>query len=312
MEQDLPDGFHSEFVDVAGLRLHVVHNAKSGVGGFASDPRYPILMLHGFPEFWIAWEAVLPSLADDYLLIVPDQRGYNLSDAPEGVENYRVSLLVQDMLGLVGETIRDRPLAVAGHDWGASVAYAMAIHRPEQISHLIIANGVHPASFQQALIDDPAQAAASGYFHILRRDDAGPMMAADDFKRTFGMFERFSLTPWLTEELRKRYRKAWSDSKRLSAMLNWYNSSPIVVPLEGKHEEDVPLYNVAPDKLRISMPHLLFWGMGDTALLPICHQRLAEFCDQLETVEVNDADHWILHTHGKLVADGIRKFVGER
>ncbi|MEM7215207.1 MAG: alpha/beta fold hydrolase [Pseudomonadota bacterium] len=266
-------------------------------------------MLHGFPEFWIAWETVMRDLGDEFLILVPDQRGYNKSDAPSGVENYRAKLLVGDIMLLTGAMLGQKNFSLAGHDWGASIAYALAINFPEKIDNLIIANGVHPACFQQALIDYPAQAASSSYFHVLRSEAAGNIMAEDNFRRTFSMFEKFSLTPWLTEEMKRRYRTAWQDQTRIQAMLHWYNSSPILVPKEGEVISEAPLYNVPTDTFRIAMPHLLIWGNGDQALLPACHENLEDYCDDLKRVEVEDADHWILHTHGSLVANEIRNLL---
>jgi len=309
MEQILPPGFRSDFVNTNGVKLHVVHNGEVFNGKPLNDGRLAIMMLHGFPEFWIAWENVMRELGDDYLIIAPDQRGYNLSDAPAGVENYRAKLLVQDMVGLSSALLGEKHFALAGHDWGASIAYALAINFPEQINHLFIANGVHPACFQQAIIDYPAQAKASAYFHILRREDASRFMVENDFKRTFSMFEGFSKTPWLTEEIKDRYRVAWADKARLQAMLHWYNSSPIEIPKEGETLTDTPLYNVGYDKFRVTMPHTLIWGAGDQALLPVCHEKLEHFCDSLQKISIPEGDHWLLHTHAEEIAAVIKKAI---
>ncbi|MEM9279057.1 MAG: alpha/beta hydrolase [Pseudomonadota bacterium] len=291
------------------MRLHVVHNGPAFEGSPLEDGRHPILMLHGFPEFWIAWENVMKELRDEYFIIVPDQRGYNKSDAPQGVENYKAKLLVGDMIALTSSLLGERSFSLAGHDWGASIAYALAINFPEKVDHLIIANGVHPACFQQALIDHPEQAKASAYFHILRSENAGKIMAEDGFRRTFSMFEKFSVTPWLTENMKERYRIAWNDEQRLQAMLHWYNSSPIVVPKEGENISQAALYNVPTNTFRISMPHTLIWGKGDQALLPECHHKLSSYCDNLEKIEVEETDHWILHTHGKKIARHIHQTI---
>jgi len=309
MTQALPSGFRSDFITVNEVKLHVLHNGQAYAGAPFDDDRPAILMLHGFPEFWIAWESVMQKLGDEYLIIVPDQRGYNLSDAPVGVENYQARFLVQDMIALSMAMLGEKHFALAGHDWGASIAYALAMRFPERINHLFIANGVHPACFQQAIIDDSEQAKASAYFHILRREDASRIMAADDFKRTFNMFESFSKTPWLTEEMKERYRSAWADEARLQAMLHWYNSSPIEIPKEDETPTDAPLYNVGYDKFRVTMPHTLIWGTGDQALLPVCHELLEHFCDDFTRIDIPESDHWLLHSHAKKIAEVIRSRV---
>lgn len=310
MNEQLPPGFRSDFVTCDGITLHLVHNGAAFDGKPLDDPRKPILMLHGFPEFWIAWVSVMQQLGDEYLILVPDQRGYNKSDAPQSAEHYKARLLVGDMVTLTRKVLGERPFSLCGHDWGASIAYALAINFPDRVETLLIANGVHPVCFQRAMIDDPAQARASAYFHILRSAGAGVHMAADDFAKTFSMFEKFSVTPWLDDAMKERYRAAWDGEVRLGAMLHWYNSSPIVVPVEGETVPEAPLYHVGPDQFRISMPHVLVWGTGDQALLPAAHAGLEDFCDDLTRVEIEAADHWVLHTHGRQVADTIRTLVG--
>ncbi len=299
----LPDGFHSRRVEGSGVQLHVVTNAVDG------DRRQPFVFLHGFPEFWIAWEKVFTALADDFLVIAPDQRGFNLSDAPQDVDAYATRNLVADLFAIVDAIAGIRPVLLAGHDWGASVAYAAAIALPARVSKLVIANGVHPVCFQKALIEDPKQAAASQYMHLLRASGSAAKMSADGFRRTLSMFEKFSATPWLSEEIRERYREAWGQPRRLNAMLNWYRATPLVIPRPGEATPDAPLARGTPERFGISMPHLLIWGGADQALQPVCHAGLEQFAPLLESMEIAEADHWLLHVHHERIATAIRKFV---
>src|SRR5690606_6379840 len=116
-----------------------------------------ILMLHGFPEYRAAWEKVMRRLADSFHVVAPDLRGYGLSSKPEGVETYRARHLVADVSALAEALSPGRPFVLAGHDWGASVAYAYAFAHPDRLSRLVIANGVHPACFQRAIFQDGEQ-----------------------------------------------------------------------------------------------------------------------------------------------------------
>ncbi len=308
--QNLPQGFHSTFSDCGEVRLHVVHNARATrPDGMLDDSRTPIIFLHGFPEYWAGWKPVMRELARDYLLIAPDQRGYNLSDAPQRISDYAAKKLVSDLLALSSNLIGNRRFVLAGHDWGASVAYAAAIAVPERLKALVIVNGVHPVLFQKALVEDSDQMAASQYFHYLRANEATEKMAQDDFRRTFGMLERFSSVNWLDEDERRGYRRAWAQPGRLNAMLNWYRASPIVVPVEGQPVPPTPLKDGGPDRFGISAPHLVVWGMQDSALLPVCRKGLPRFAPRLSVVEIPDAGHWIIHTHGQKVAAEIRAFV---
>ena len=201
----------------------------------AGTPGRPLLLfLHGFPEYSGAWEEVLPLLADRWYCVAPDQRGYGRSWRPEGIENYRVSALVADAAAMIARFAPEgRAAAVIGHDWGASVAYALAIRLPELIDRLVILNGVHPAVFQQVLAEGGAQTAASQYITWLRAERSEEVLAADGYARLLSLFGGDMDLGWLTPKRRADYEKAWGGAAGLRAMIDWYRASRIVVPEPG-------------------------------------------------------------------------------
>src|SRR5512138_809597 len=138
-----------------GIQLHVVQaGPKNGI---------PVLLLHGFPEFWYGWRKQIPALAEaGCRVIVPDQRGYNLSDRPKGIRAYRVDELVADVVGLIDALEYER-VNVVGHDWGALVAWMLAIRHPERLHRLGIVNVPHPAVIRHFLRRDPEQMMRSWY-----------------------------------------------------------------------------------------------------------------------------------------------------
>ena len=97
---------------------------------------------------------------------------------------------------------------MVGHDWGGSVAYAMAIAAPRRVAKLAVINGVHPGPFQRALIEDPAQQPASSYMHELRAGDAEGMLSADGFAGLLAKMARFGDMAWLTPVKRAAYLEA--------------------------------------------------------------------------------------------------------
>ncbi|MGE5270961.1 MAG: alpha/beta fold hydrolase [Thiohalocapsa sp.] len=138
---DLPDNFESLRLPAAGIQLHAV------VGGPADGS--PVILLHGFPEFWYGWRRQLQPLADAGLRVVaPDQRGYNLSDKPAGVAVYRLDALADDVLALA-DALGHRRFAVVGHDWGGVVAWHLAARNPERVSRAAILNAPHPATLRR-------------------------------------------------------------------------------------------------------------------------------------------------------------------
>ena len=141
------------FVELNGNSFHYLEWGKADA---------PVLLfLHGFPEYSAAWTEVAAKLADSCRCIAPDQRGFGQSWAPAAVDAYRLQDLVGDMAALIG-SLGSR-VTVIGHDWGAAVAYGLAMFRPELVSGLIIINGVHPVPFQRELAAGGAQTEASQY-----------------------------------------------------------------------------------------------------------------------------------------------------
>ena len=277
------------------------------VGGPIDAP--VIVMLHGFPEYWAAWAQVAEHFIDTHRVVLPDQRGFNLSFKPPRVEDYDTKHIVADLADLIEQVSPNASVILCGHDWGASVAYAFAMRHADKVSKLVIANGVHPICFQRALLAGGPQTDASQYMNVLRTKGSEEKLSADNFSKLLGMFEKFSAAPWLDEAIRDAYRAAWSQDNALPTMLNWYRSSPMIVPESGVPGKDFPITSDMYGKYKISMPHLLLWGRQDTALLPEAREGLGGFCADLKLLETDDASHWILHEKPEWVAQQIREFL---
>lgn len=290
-----------EMVDVGSARLNV---AMTG------DPANPLIIcLHGFPEYWAGWAGVMERLADRFFVVAPDQRGYNLSSRPEGVAAYRLKHLVQDLAGLADQLSPDRSFVLAGHDWGSSVAYGYAFTHPQRLSHLVIANGIHPWCFQQAIIEDDEQRRASQYMNVLKSPQAEARLSEDGYRRLLRMIEGFSPVPFMTDAMRAAYVEAWSQPGALTAMLDWYRASPVEVPEPGAPAGRPLILDMAPERFAVSMPHLLLWGEADQALRPACMSGLGRFARRLTVERFADAGHWILHEKPDVVAASIRRFL---
>ncbi len=295
--------FESILFELGDIKLH----AKC-----AGDPAAPVMLfLHGFPEYWAAWEPVAQKFTEDYLVVLPDQRGFNLSSKPTAVEDYDTKHLVADMLALINEISPERPIILCGHDWGAAVAYAFAMHHPERIEKLVIVNGVHPITFQRALLAGGQQTKASQYMNRLREPGMDKILSANNYSKLLAMLQNPPLHDWLSDELRQGYVDAWSQPGALEAMLNWYCGSPMIVPGMNDAPVAMKLTESMLERYHISMPHLLIWGMKDIALLPEAREGLEQFCADLSIVEIDDGDHWVIHSHPDKVAAEIRQFMGK-
>ena len=118
-----------------GVNLHVVQ------AGPEDGPL--VILLHGFPEFWYGWRKQIDLLAEQgYRVWAPDQRGYNISEKPNGIGAYTLDKLSADVIGLIDAAGRETAILV-GHDWGAGVAWWMACKFPQRLSKLVIMNVPH-------------------------------------------------------------------------------------------------------------------------------------------------------------------------
>jgi hypothetical protein len=106
------------YADSNGVKIHY---ARLGPKKGDKSKAPLIIMIHGFPDFWYTWRDQMEALSDNYQLVAIDQRGYNLSDKPKGVENYDIKFLVGDVVAVIKHLGRDKAVVV-GHDWGGMVA----------------------------------------------------------------------------------------------------------------------------------------------------------------------------------------------
>ena len=163
------------YIETNGVKLHVMES------GPADGPM--VLFLHGFPEFWYAWRKQIGYFAErGYLVVVPDQRGYNLSDKPKGIAPYKIDELAKDAIGLIDFYKRDKVFLV-GHDWGAAVSWWVAIKYPERISRLVIMNVPHTLVFRKHLFGTQKQMEKSWYIFYFQIPGAVEVFAsANDFQ----------------------------------------------------------------------------------------------------------------------------------
>ena len=267
----------------------------------------PILLLHGFPESHRTWRGVLPELARDYRVIAPDQRGFGASDKPEGIEAYKTERILEDLVALADALGLER-FTLVGHDWGGAVAWLAALRHADRLRRLVIVNAPHPLVFQKSLIEDPAQRAASQYINAFRNPAMEQGLAAmgleSFFAKTFASHADVTL---ISAEERQHYLEDWSRPGALTAMLNWYRASEIVVPKPGEAAQ-APAWTLAPFP-KIAVPTLVLWAMRDTALLPVQLEGLDALVEDLRVVTVAEAGHFVPWEQPETVVAAIRDFV---
>ncbi len=261
------------YIKTNGINLHVVQaGPKSGT---------PVLLLHGFPEFWYGWRRQIPALVDaGCRVIVPDQRGYNLSDKPKSVKAYRMDELVQDVIGLIDVLEYDK-VNLVGHDWGAAVAWTVASQYPESLRRLGILNSPHPGVMRRFLQRDLEQLRRSWYFFFFQLPwlpEAG--MRADNWHGAERALRGSGKIDTFTDEDFEKYKEAWSQPGAMTAMINWYRAA-VRYPVSIQKE------------MRVSVPTLMMWGMQDFALSHRMARPSMDYCDEGNLILFPDATHWV-------------------
>jgi epoxide hydrolase 4 len=180
---DIEDRVTHGYADSNGVKIHY---ATLGSGPL-------VVMIHGFPDYWYTWRQQMEGLSDRFQVVAIDQRGYNLSDKPAGVENYDVRLLVGDVVAVIKHLGQQKAIIV-GHDWGGVVAWQLAINLPQMVERLVILNLPHPRGLSRELAEKALTAdglagwvkdpdAKKKYVEAFGRSDFGAML--NYYKRNY-------------------------------------------------------------------------------------------------------------------------------
>jgi len=262
-------------IETNGIKLHVVQaGPQSGI---------PVVFLHGFPEFWYGWRRQIPALVEaGCRVIVPDQRGYNLSDKPNGVKAYRMPELVNDVVGLI-DALGYEKVNLVGHDWGGIVAWTLANRHPERLHKLCIMNAPHPAVMRKTLARGLDQFLRSWYamaFQIPWLPEF--ILSVNHWQRFARSLKSTSKAGSFTDEDITQYKKAWSQPDAMTSMINWYRAS-------------VRNPGWIPDDMRIKVPTLMMWGIKDFALTHRMARPSMDYCDEGNLILFPEATHWVQH-----------------
>ncbi len=281
----------SAFVDSGRVTLHLRR------AGPPDGP--PVVLLHGFPEFWFGWRRQIRALADaGYRVFAPDQRGYNRSEKPEKVATYGLNSLARDVTGLL-DTKGYESAAIVGHDWGAVVGWWLGMAYPGHVNRLAVVNGAHPGALGDALLGSWEQRLRSIYTlaaQLPRLPEAA--LRARNYALLTRVLTDTSRRGTFTEAVLERYRRAWDRPGALTGMLNWYRAAAREFGSYRRHD-------------RVVVPTLVLWGTDDSALEAGLAKDSAALCEDAR-VERFEASHWVHHERSNAVTEALLGFLKQR
>ena len=282
-----------------GTRIHYVTRGEGK----------PMVFMHGFPQFWYLWRHQLADLGADHAVYAPDLRGFNLSDKPPDVDDYRMRNLLGDLKGIV-EANDLAPFTLVGHDWGGIVCWAFALKYPELLERFVILDSPPPFTWNRDLRESPKQREAVNYMLELSKPSPGPeeMVMADDYAMLDSMLERIGGSDArLSDDERARYHEAWGQPGAIQAGLNYYRAARMgdQVAAGGVPEE----YEAKINAMRLEVPTLVIWGENDPALLIGLTRGLEKWIPDMRLETLPGAGHWVPYERPEEVNRLIREFV---
>lgn len=288
------------FADSNGVKIHYV-----SVG---SGPL--VVMIHGFPDYWYTWRDQMEALADRYQVVAMDTRGYNKSDAPAGVAQYAMPLLLADVAAVIRDCGRGSA-TVVGHDWGGAIAWNFAMYRGDMVDRLVILNLPHPNGMRRELAANREQRENSQYARDFQAADSHEKLSAE------------GLAGWVRDPAARRlYVEAFRRSS-FEGMMNYYRANypattaPSDDSTDGAADGGASTAPAKPVKIppapRVAVPVLMFHGLEDPYLL---HQGLNgtwEWIDaDLTLVTIPGASHFVQQDASDLVSGTLRSWLDMR
>lgn len=264
-------------IDANGLTFEIF---EAGAGDHLA------LLLHGFPEHAHAWRHQVPHLADlGYRVWAMNMRGYGASSRPVAMRDYAIEALLEDVAAVAARA-QARSVTLIGHDWGAIVAWFLAMRRPASVTRLVIMNVPHPAAMLRELRHGWAQRRRSWYVlffqipwlpeRLMALNHARPV--ADAFLDTCNDRSAF------TDADLQIFRDNAAAPGALRAMIHYYRA---MVRGGGMRRQERLGFPV------IDTPTLMLWGEDDIALTRAVTFDTQRWVANLTLRYFPGVSHWI-------------------
>lgn len=292
--------FDHHHAELDGVRMHYVTHGQG----------QPIVLLHGFPEYWGVWKQVMAELGKAFFVVAPDLRGYHLSARPDRVGDYHVRHVAGDVRALIAH-LGLGDVTLVGQDWGGLVGWSVVLRHPECMARYVTIDITHPVLVNRALAQNPAQQAASQYMLQFRSPAGEQILMADDFaflraavfdvaRQNGAVLSDADVDEWVA---------TWKQPGALTAGLNYYRAAEVGPPDGGKPGGSNLIDDLDADALHVHVPVLVLWAANDPYLLATGLYGLETLVSDLTIRHVPNATHWLTLEKPNLVAAAIAAFV---
>ena len=274
-------------------------NAQKFEVATAGEGKKLALCLHGFPELNYSWRHQIPLLVEmGYKVWAPNLRGYGGSSKPEGVDNYRLNILVQDVAALIDASGAEEVTLIA-HDWGAIIAWHFAILKIRPLTRLVIMNVPHPKCAQREL-KHWHQLKKSWYIFFFQLPRLPEWLfglnGAERIKQAFAKMA-VDKSRFPDSELQV-YADAASRPGALRSMINYYRA--LLRTKDGRETGDA----------MVNIPTLMIWGEEDSAIDIRCTDGTEEWVPDLELHRLPGVSHWVQQEAPEKVNAILREWLG--
>ncbi|KAA3623292.1 MAG: alpha/beta hydrolase [Proteobacteria bacterium] len=261
-----------------------------------------LVFVHGWPQHSYCWRRVGALLADDHRVIAPDLRGFG--DSPVVASGFDKKTLAGDVAALI-ETLDAAPCVVIGHDWGAPIAYRVAMDRPDVVHALVIINGRMPlVTRHNTLMYTPQQAAERWYFHFNRIPGLPERMIGANLRD----FLDYLLVHWsagrrvFSDEDLDELVRVHERPGGLAAGLGLYRTALDVDATDWLEHTGAVL----------DLPTLMLWGALDPVLPPVYLEGVDEVTPDVEIHVHDEAGHFLPEEAPRWCARHIANFIDRR
>ncbi len=288
-----------------GIREVVIDIGEFSFDALIAGPSAgePVMLLHGFPNTNYQWREQIVALAEaGFAVIAPNQRGYSSGARPIGIESYTSEKLVEDVR-LIAEALHWETFHLAGHDWGAFIAWEFAGKYPSRLRTLIPISVPHPEAFAIALADpNGKQAEMSSYVEFFQQAESTSAFLADSGSLLKSIYESAGLS---IKEM-EPYLQVLGKAEALDAALNWYRANSFSPPLDQATNRR----SHTPD---IETPTMYIWSTEDTALGRQGAELTSSFVSGEYRYEVFEGiNHWVTEIAAEQLNTVMLDFLNEK